>query len=95
MLLLHTALVASLLLATATSITSRQQRSRELAQRLLEGGGGTEAAASFGLPVNGTALQRCGTALELPQASAGCFVMRCLCRSVGCMRVAPSVALWG
>ncbi|PRW32548.1 Transcription initiation factor TFIID subunit 13 [Chlorella sorokiniana] len=68
MLLLHTALVASVLLATVTSITSRQQRSRELAQRLLEGGGG-EAPSSWVPPVNSTALRQCGEALELPQVA--------------------------
>lgn len=68
MLLLHTILVASLLLATAISINNRQQRSRELAQRLLAGGG-TEAPG-WVPPVNGTALQQCGEALELPQVGA-------------------------
>lgn len=69
MLLLHTALVASLLLSMATSITSRQQRSRQLAQRLLAGAG-TEAAASWVPPVNATALRQCREALELPQVGA-------------------------
>ena len=74
MLLLHTALMAALLLAAGSSITAQKQRGRELAQRLLADSVSAAEADHFGSPqpLNGTAMQQCADALELPQVRQGC-----------------------